>query len=463
MQRIGMMIVVMDKSDEFSMKSSGSKINQAICLTAFLLYAFMFVFSDSIRTVGIVVPNAVRGIIGIVLLTGIILCSVRMPLKRQQYRLILPAWLLCGLLVILTGMHHNIAYSTVISAIAMVTVFPLLSFVWASRGNYSRLFDIYATAFSVVMIFSFFGFMFFAPPSGSFDSMMRYCATLHDPNVLGGICLAAFSCSSYLFMCKEKPSYLGLIASGISFGICFYTSFRTALLSMFLQVSLIIILMLKRYHYHQNDRKARKRILKKLVCFGMTLALSIPFCYGTLIVGAEKISKLTHVTGESYVRHSGKGNEDYQMGDLVGKVEADFKPVEGQDYSNARFAIWGTYLKELNLIGNEYVEPLYVKKLYANMIAHNDYLEYAYRCGIPVGLLYLMIAVYAGINVLKIIFRKMAPADGEVFFGVSVTAYCVASMLNNAFLPLSGPVTFTYFIAMGILFFQGSKKIEVDA
>ena len=49
---------------------------------------------------------------------------------------------------------------------------------------------------------------------------------------------------------------------------------------------------------------------------------------------------------------------------------------------------------------------LYIDSLGRNASSHNNYIEIAYRSGIPAGLLYAFVAVYAAIYAFRFMFSK---------------------------------------------------------
>ena len=90
------------------------------------------------------------------LLGIMIVCSMNKPLTKVKWSpWIWIPWFLCSILIIISGIHHNITGALMMFAFLMLLVFPALYFVWNNRGDYHVLYAIVCKAIITMMIYIF--------------------------------------------------------------------------------------------------------------------------------------------------------------------------------------------------------------------------------------------------------------------------------------------------------------------
>ena len=435
-------------------KYSENKKNRMI-LILFSVYILLFLAFDSIRVFGIDISNAARAIIDCCILFPIIVFSIKDPLKKVKNNTISIAWLICGGLILITAIDHPIGFSTIASGVAMLTVFPFLFLVWKNRGDYETLFKLYSQAYVWVILLCAILCLIFAPLGQNEMYGLRYMGITANPNYLALFVLPGFVCGLYLYITSKKRGIVPLFACGAAFALTFFTMFRTSLIAMILQLALVMLIMAKEFYLNNKDK--RRIIIKKMLLLAFTLMLSIPIVYGGLTYGNTAIWKalktcfnieLPAVTNQTTLEER----------TII--LDKEFKMQEGADYSNLRITIWKEYLKRINIRGNDVTKSFYIPGFGENTSAHNDFLEYTYRSGIIVGMLYLFIAIYAGVKLLQYVFGNGRQRKYLLFFALMVTGFCVVSMLGNTHYILSGALTFSYCMSLVSIFFT-EKNVEI--
>lgn len=83
--------------------------------------------------------------------------------------------------------------------------------------------------------------------------------------------------------------------------------------------------------------------------------------------------------------------------------------------------------------------------------AHNNFLEYGYRCGIPVATMFILLELFAGLITLKYLFSRKWNRDCYLFAVIFMFMYAVMSMLDIATIPMERYAPFAFYIILTVL------------
>ena len=131
--------------------------------------------------------------------------------------------------------------------------------------------------------------------------------------------------------------------------------------------------------------------------------------------------------------------------------------TEGQDlntYSSGRILIWGNYARNLNMLGHNFDEydPLIYTGKKNLPFAHNIFLEIAFRCGIPVGLMAVLYYLICGVVCNKFIFVKSDSKQLYLLFPIiSAIAFALEALLDCAVLPFFQAEALLFYIAVAVM------------
>ena len=103
---------------------------------------------------------------------------------------------------------------------------------------------------------------------------------------------------------------------------------------------------------------------------------------------------------------------------------ADRFDTSGKDinaYTAGRINIWKGYASHLNMWGNAF-DDVKIHEVTGGPVvhAHNNFLEIAYRCGVPVACIHLLLELYTGIICIVFLFGK-----NNYFCAISYRERCV--------------------------------------
>ena len=141
---------------------------------------------------------------------------------------------------------------------------------------------------------------------------------------------------------------------------------------------------------------------------------------------------------------------------------ADRFDIEGKDldvYTAGRYQIWVKYAQHLNWTGNDFskVDWLELTRK-AVKHAHNNFLEIAYRCGVPVACLHILLELMAGIICLIWLFSPRYKDPVYLFCIVFMVCYAVQSMFDIATIPFERPAPFYFYMIMIPIFTFGTEQ-----
>ncbi len=116
---------------------------------------------------------------------------------------------------------------------------------------------------------------------------------------------------------------------------------------------------------------------------------------------------------------------DQALTDEIGSLD------EG-DYSNGRTVVWKLYLQALNMTGHDSM-GVTLSSGQTLMHAHNTFLQMAYDCGIPVGVLFCITVLAAGISCIVFFVRGRGRSCLTLLPGLLLTGFIMTGMVEWIF------------------------------
>lgn len=408
---------------------------EAVCFLIPLF--FLCTYSGWLQFVGIGSLRA-RMIVGIVLLIALIVFSMDRPLHEVVWRKVLYIpLLLCGLGLIVTGLHHSIGEGFMLFGFQLVFVFPCLALVWNNRTDYEKLFDTIARGFAVVGILYFILCIFLAATGHFVMIGGRWAGTMGNVNSLGFYGVHILLASLYLLVrnigkASQMPYFA---AAGIGLGFVLLSGSRVSLLDCIMCFAAWTI-------YIIVHRKSIPSVLSKPIIIRCCLGVLLFFIMLTaafVFIPSLQTSHDKQVNGEI-------------KSETTESITDRFDPRKNDginDYSSGRVGLWKKYAKRLNLIGHDYDKTDWDKiDGGAKMGAHNLFLGISYRCGVPVGIVFVFLEVMVGLVAVVLLFDRKCIRQSFLFLILFVIEYGIDSSLDNSVIPFSRAGALLFYIGM---------------
>ena len=412
---------------------------------------FMYTAWDAL---GISVGYAELLIVNTFFLGVVILFSIKGSLKKVNWNgWIVYPWIMCCILILLSGVHHNITSALMFATCVMLFVFPCLYFVWNNRGDYETLYLKTAKAtINVLLVYIAVHLIFFPIIEGT-----AYYGIAINPNSNGLLGTAGVISSLYLIMMvgNKKILWLHYLSLGIAFALAYISASRASFIAMVMAFVCFCICIIR---LKKQENKIKEGFITILV-------ILIIVCLSTSVLNMF-LENVTPRIKEGIINHmiAEASTEDEELEDKDSSISDKFN--RGDDLnsiSSGRIVIWKAYLSELNLIGNERGDHgLYVAYTGKYLSAHNSYIEIAYRSGIFAGLLYAYIALYAAVYSFKGLFGKKMFEYKMTIIPMAIMAFGVLSNLERALYPLEKVHILFFFLAFGPMFVNNKQKKLVD-
>jgi hypothetical protein len=118
-------------------------------------------------------------------------------------------------------------------------------------------------------------------------------------------------------------------------------------------------------------------------------------------------------------------------------------------YTAGRYHIWKGYMQYLNLTGNDFSKANW-EVLTQSPIrhAHNNFFEMAFRFGVPLGILFIMLEVIVCLKALQYLFLNRRKQIVLLWSIIFVVMFLFESMFDVATLPFERDAPFYFYIAL---------------
>lgn len=448
-----------------------------LIMLTFVGLSFTFLYSDSTEV------SPMRGILLVFGLFALIILSVDRELKPVKFsRALVVLWDLLWLLLVFAFFDPQADdYRAFVTFLLVPIELPCLYLVWLNRKDHGRLFGLICRTISLVFFIYSVYLLIFYPYRPTDAASMRYGGTSEYPNVLGMLLLAGFTCCMYMILSSEhkwqKAFYIA--EGGLISMIIMLTNSRMSLLILLLEIAVSLL-----YVILHREKKAVPSllILAALLCAVLPLTYSYVMKVGTELdqVKISEKNAAASVSQTASPAATTAASEDPAAGTqtthvtsptktnklpsefINGRMELGNKSLDR--LLSARPTVWKAHVKQLRFRGHdldkyERSELIgYSKQILTH--AHNQYIEVAFRIGIPAGIVVLAIDLTAVAYLCYLLFKKGNFNIAHLFIILSVGCYFCVSLIEYPGLVLTKCISLLFYLSIFPIFEQGAFTKE---
>ena len=363
-----------------------------------------------------------------------------------------------GVGILMIGQIHSIGDGYLMYAFDISILFPALYFAWNNRGDYERLFSLISAVIIILGLISFTRCVFLAFRGDLAMSAERVQGFTTNPNYLG--MMGAVILISGLFSLSTNKNNklwktLSAICVGIGISFAVISVSRTAMLSEIICILAFAIYRTKSLIISKSGglKVACKRCMLTATLIGLVILLGLSLddinykMYEKMhAVSDKKAEELITKNPQQEVKEAEKITQRIEAGGDTNTI------------SSGRLAIWNIYSAEFSLWG----KPLSVikpqLKYAAETRAHNNIVDYLYRCGYIVGSFYIVYYIMQGIAGLRFLFSKRYTDPAHLFTVMMIGSYSVYAMLEISTLAFIRIVPCVYFLSIAPIFVNENNK-----
>lgn len=218
-------------------------------------------------------PAMLNSFIGTCAFIGFLIVSIDRKIEMVKIR----SWLmyvlmLCGIVIVVSGIHHYIGYSYILMGLFMTFLMPPFIIVWCYRRDFDTLFRCIAIIGVLCFICYYFVNMICAPAGMDDTFWGRYGGIAADPNGVAKSAVASCVCGIYLLITwngRKKIWMIPIISASI--GMTLMTVSRANMIALVCVLIWGMICGIK-YCYHHRDRI----LLKRIILYAFFLVVLIP-------------------------------------------------------------------------------------------------------------------------------------------------------------------------------------------
>ena len=409
----------------------GRKKNACVCGIFVLAAAYFILLFSNAFYERILPTNALREIVVSILLFAATLFSMKGELRPVKWnRWISVPIIAGGAGLILTGIIHNTGDGYLMFGVMLLTVYPVFYLVWNGRKDYETLFDIITGSNVAVCVpYAIYNFIHDNYSEHFFDR--RFKGTTWNANLYGMIGLTLFVSSLYLAYRNrnnKKKVFLYIITALMGLVIIILGKSRATIIIAAISLISVAVYRFKQTHEYSISRNTKIRI---------AIAAMLVMCMVCVLCISDMASD---VTEEEKNNH---------------QVISERFSIEGKDaneFTSGRINIWKSYVPLLNMLGND-VDEIDWDSMPTTKAAHvhNNFLEYGYRCGVPVALVFTVLELIACLMAFIYLTSRGCKRDA-LLFPVMITAmYFIDSLIDIATLSVERYAPFFFYLVLAIM------------
>lgn len=391
-----------------------------------------------------------KHLFGCVMLILLTIISINKPLTHVKWRYtILIPQLLLGAGMVVVGFIHPIGPGYQITGFMLIFLFPCLYFVWNNRGDYDRLFSSLSFAMIVANMFLVVLTVYYALQGQLTFEVGRCIGIMNNSNGFSLVGLELVLGAMYLLLSHQHRWVLSILLSfvaGIGLGIIIIGQMRIAVMILFVCFLSAFIFCMR------NKRKTCYKKALRLLVGAFFILQGVLFSLALVQINYAVVASevdATQETTQETIPETTQPVETPPSPSIVDRFD-----IAGQDansFSSGRVAIWKNYANKLNLLGNNrdnynIVEMTGIKYPYA----HNVFLEVGYRCGVPIGILAVIVILIPGLIAIRYVFFKRNAERYLLFPIFAILAYALEALLDCAFLPFFQAEALCYYLALAV-------------
>ena len=403
--------------------------------------------------------------------------SIKKPLEPVRWnKVIFYIFFLAGLGIFAVSFLHPIGDGYRAFSFMFMFGFPCLYFVWNNRGDYEVLYNRVSASASAVAILYFIYYVYLASRGELNFLNGRVCVTFYDPNMFSMIGMIAVNAAFYMLLVnKENPFWYALtaVSMGIGASIVYLGGSRLSMLVVAGSLFAFAVFTIKTFMV-SDGRKAVGRTLLKTVIIAVSIAVFTMAGNNMLTVNNTiAIDNLVHADAEepessadssdiqAADESAGQMNEETANDDVIDRIVTSTQEASADSFLSGRITLWKNYARFLNLTGNDFSKTdwsVMTQGAPDARHAHNNFFELAYRCGVPVACIHILLELIAGIICLIWLFGRKYRDPFYLFCIISMSCYALESMFDIATLPFERPAPFYFYMAMIPIFCYRREK-----
>ena len=413
-------------------------------------------------------PAMLNSFIGICAFIGFLIASIDRKIEIVKIR----SWLmyvlmLCGIVIVASGIHHYIGYSYILMGLFMTFLMPPFIIVWCYRRDFDTLFRCVAIIGVICFVCYYFVNMIYAPAGMDNTFVERYRGIAADPNGVAKSAVASCVCGIYLLITwtERKKIWMIPIVSA-SIGMTLMTASRANLIALGCILLWGMICGVK-YCCHHRDRI----LIKRIVLYAFFLVVLIPVFISGLqlksILEKETIKTVSETQVVTSVDSTESSSSSIQVDKVIGQRMQQGKTTDnGMDLnavSSGRLEIWQYCIKQNSLLGNDIEnKPIIVSDTSRPIYhAHNTVLELLLRSGVFASGLFFILELYCAYWILRCVFSGRINTSYELFAVMAITAFGIASLFDIVVLPFAKQTVAMFYLSLPcVMCLKDSVKVE---
>lgn len=425
----------------YRMTSGWSEGTRIVCLffcCAFLVWQFFF-GPDSLEGV----EMGAKGLIITLLMLVFSINGKMSPFKWN--RAVYYPMILFGLGILIINQLHSVGEGFVLYGIDLIFVFPAFYYVWNCRGDHETLYRIISSVLLISGIISFCFCLILAFKGNLIVDGARVSGHKTNPNYLGMMGVVILISGLYLlFEYHEKKLLVITTSAGIGIGISYLiiSVSRTSMIAAIVCILALLIFSLKRRRLGICSLRN-----KKMLALTVAVTIGIFITLGTNLNDINQSSLQENNQGVETEEQTSETDESEAVAERLG---AEGKTADR--FSSGRISIWKVYYDNITMLGKPITEIKDDLEGLTETRAHNNFLEYYYRCGYIVGTIYLLFFITMGISGLRYLFGKNYFRPKDLFVVMCIGTYAVFSMLEITMLPFIRIIPCIYFLTIAPIF-----------
>lgn len=386
--------------------------------------------------------------------SAVLVLAAVLSIDREMNRIEWNGWVLYPMILfgtglIAIGLIHPLGEGFFTFAVDLILIFPAFYFIWINRGDHETLFRIISAAVIAAGILSFIYCVALSITGGLVIIDGRVAGFKSNVNFLGMMGIGMVMAGLYLlaeYYSIRSLAALSSMSIGIGLSYVIESASRTSLIAVLICILAFIIYEIRIHRQNGFQRKNEWPVIAIAVCLLMSSLL--------LGVNLDTVNnKVLSDRGAAAAENPTAAESlDYQgtiPGDLPDRL--NMKSGSADKFSSGRLTIWRIYVQNTTLLGRPHDYVKEKLKEAPGTRAHNNFIEYNYRCGIIVGSIYLLFYAAAGIFGLRFLFFGSTERKYGLFTVMNVGAYAVSSLLEIAFLPFMRIVPCLFFLSIAPL------------
>ena len=413
---------------------------QIICFAfpLFFLYFYMWWKCPAI-VVETLRPQTARHILGCLLMLLLIVVSIdRIPRKVQWNKWIIYPLVTCGIWMLIISFLHPVGDGYRAFASMLILGYPCVYFVWNNRGDYEKLFDPLARALAIVCLLVFV-YCFYLATQGDFTIVGNRSAGLVTNSNVFSIIGMFGTCGAIYMLTKEGISWIKFVlyslSLGSSYAIVLMGASRTAAAAC-LACLLVTVFFFFRYCKEKSATQRAVKVLSAIVLVIFMIILS------HICVDIQKTIMLNEASSPTNTEVVSQNTS------VLDRFTVDSEE-NMNTYSSGRVRIWKAYASFFNLTGNDVSQANWdILTPNGEKKAHNNFFEMAYRFGVPLGILFIVLEIIICLKALQLLLFNRTKQQFLLLPILFTVMFLFLSMLDIATLPFERDAPCYFYLAI---------------